>query len=360
MKEFKLPNNTYFTVKSFMIRDLHLKGNELLVYAIIDGFSHDGQSKFVGGISYLCAMTSSTKTNIISCLKNLREKGLIDRIEIKIGNIEKHSYFVTNLTKISGKQSEPEEDVSGLQSEHGSGLQSEHGAGKESKPIIEEKEFLGRNVQSHPLSPSDFLPIDFKIDGTKKSSLEISGDSDHFKSNRGGEIKNLQPSTPQPPVSKTAEQMLTTLRQKTPKAVMEEILAGSDLDLPTLSAMFTDYWVYEKGRPFVSKDWKGLVSSFEQWAKVAKSKEIPEKEVKQGLHTNPILEKIIPNIERLKMIKLNPTDANKVNGFIREFNPSEWALRDGTKSFLDGGSKEWDHWIKTVKGAIQREKMGDI
>jgi hypothetical protein len=143
MKEYKLPDNTYFTVRSYMIRDLHLKGNELLVYAIIDGFSHDGQSKFVGGISYLCAMTSSTKTNIIACLKSLREKGLIDRIEIKIGNIEKHSYFVTNLTKISGKQSEPEEEVSGKQSEHGSGLLCEHGAGKQSKPIIEEKENKG-------------------------------------------------------------------------------------------------------------------------------------------------------------------------------------------------------------------------
>ena len=141
---------------------------------------------------------------------------------------------------------------------------------------------------------------------------------------------------------------------------MEEILDASDLDLPTLAKMFAEYWVFEKGRPFVSKDWKGLVASFEAWAKVAKSKEIPAKESMEGLHSNDRMAKLIPAIEKRKIIKLTPQDAQKVNAFIREFNPSDWALMDGTQSFFDGQGKEWDHWIKAVKGAIGREQMGEL
>lgn len=361
MKEYKLPDNTYFTVRAYMIRDLHLKGNELLVYAIIDGFSHDGQSKFVGGISYLCAMTSSTKTNIIACLKNLREKGLIDRIEIKIGNIEKHSYFVTNVTRISGKQSKPEDEGSGKQSEHGAGLLSEHGAGKESKPIIEEKENNGSNSFQHP--HPIFSPNNLKTDGIEKHPTELPKASTTSKPSGGGlNLKTSNIQSPHAPVdiAKVGRDMFELLRKKFPKDEMDNFLNSVDIDLPTLSNMFAEYWVFEKKRTFNKGESTGVFNSFRSWMSIAKGKEIPEKEVKVGLHTNPMLERLIPAIERKKIIKLTPQDANKVNAFIREFSPSNWALESGTKSFYDGNGKEWDHWIKAVKGAIEREKMGDI
>ena len=51
----------YYTVQEFMIRDLALKGNELALFAIIYGFSQDGESKFNGSLKYLCYWTNSTK-----------------------------------------------------------------------------------------------------------------------------------------------------------------------------------------------------------------------------------------------------------------------------------------------------------
>ena len=66
-----------------MINDLGLGSNELLVYAIIYGFSQDECSEFTGSLNYLADFINSTKPTIIKCLKSLIDKGFIiktDRI----------------------------------------------------------------------------------------------------------------------------------------------------------------------------------------------------------------------------------------------------------------------------------------
>jgi hypothetical protein len=154
--------------------------------------------------------------------------------------------------------------------------------------------------------------------------------------------------------------MFNLLRKRVPKIEMSEILDSIDIDLPVLSAMFTEYWLFQKMEKFNPDNWKGLVGSFKKWIAIAKNKEIPEKEVKEGLHTNPLMDKIVEAIKKRKLMQFTPQDAQKVNKFIRETNPSEPALRDGTDSFLAGQGREWDHWIKAVKGAIGREQMGEL
>ena len=47
-KEQKLPADSYMCIQAFMINDLHLKGVEKEVYALIYGFSQDGHSEFSG------------------------------------------------------------------------------------------------------------------------------------------------------------------------------------------------------------------------------------------------------------------------------------------------------------------------
>ena len=299
---------------------------------------------------------------VYSIYKSLHKKGLI-----VYKNYKKKDLIALTPKGISWHNKNSDSNPSEIDSDFNLtylGLESDKTADNSDYDPTDNESFLleSEGLESQNLQPShsDFLPNISKTDGTKKPSSELSGESEHSKTNGGGEVRNLQPSTPQPPIGKVAEQMLTTLRQKTSKSVMEEILDASDLDLPTLAKMFAEYWVFEKGRPFVSKDWKGLVASFEAWAKVAKSKEIPAKESMEGLHSNDRMAKLIPAIEKRKIIKLTPQDAQKVNAFIREFNPSDWALMDGTQSFFDGQGKEWDHWIKAVKGAIGREQMGEL
>ena len=53
-----------------MINDLKLKGNELLVYSCIYGFSQVKNQWFTGSIKYLTEWTGVSRTTIISILKD--------------------------------------------------------------------------------------------------------------------------------------------------------------------------------------------------------------------------------------------------------------------------------------------------
>jgi DNA-binding MarR family transcriptional regulator len=76
-----IKKENYITIQGWMISELELKGNELLVYAIIYGFSQNGESEFTGGMQYLADWTCSTKQGIQKNLKSLLEKNLITQRE---------------------------------------------------------------------------------------------------------------------------------------------------------------------------------------------------------------------------------------------------------------------------------------
>ena len=63
--------NTYLVIQSWMVTDLQLSGNDLMVYAIIYGFSQDGESRFTGSLQYLADWCNATKAGIQKNLKNL-------------------------------------------------------------------------------------------------------------------------------------------------------------------------------------------------------------------------------------------------------------------------------------------------
>lgn len=85
-------NENYFQVSGWMINELHLKGAELCVYAIIYGFSQSGEYQFTGSKQYLADFVGVTKRAIIDILANLVKKGVIEKREVMNGNI-KRSYY---------------------------------------------------------------------------------------------------------------------------------------------------------------------------------------------------------------------------------------------------------------------------
>ena len=102
-----MKNTNYYTVHGWMINELGLSGNDLLIYAIIYGFSQDGSTEFSGSLNYLVTFINSTKPTVINCLKKLCESGLLvktDRI-INNQNFPTYSAIVPDLT--SGKNSLP-------------------------------------------------------------------------------------------------------------------------------------------------------------------------------------------------------------------------------------------------------------
>lgn len=70
----------YFVVHGWQI-NTGLSGNELFIYAIIYGFSQDGESQFTGSLNYLASLTNSTKQTAIKCLKSLCEKGFLTKTD---------------------------------------------------------------------------------------------------------------------------------------------------------------------------------------------------------------------------------------------------------------------------------------
>ena len=85
----------YFTVQEFMIKDLNLKGNKLMIYAIIYGFSQDNKSSFEGSISYISEWIGASKETSHRLLKELIDDGLI--IEEKTSGYHKWNKYRTNI-----------------------------------------------------------------------------------------------------------------------------------------------------------------------------------------------------------------------------------------------------------------------
>lgn len=109
----KIKKGNYITIQSFMVDELNLKGNELLVYAIIYGFSQNGEDKFTGSLQYIADWTNSTKQGILKCLKSLLEKGFIEKKEIFKNNIKFVEYYTTEFNTIKQSLTENETKLNG-------------------------------------------------------------------------------------------------------------------------------------------------------------------------------------------------------------------------------------------------------
>lgn len=88
----------YFTITTEMTQDLKLKGNELLVYAVIK--AHAGG--FYGTRSLIANMIgcNSLKT-INNCIDELIKKELIVKQTKIVNNQQKNAYFVNNKTNLT-------------------------------------------------------------------------------------------------------------------------------------------------------------------------------------------------------------------------------------------------------------------
>lgn len=96
----ELNEDSYFSIEGWMIKKLDLKAVELCVYAIIHGFSQDGESEFSGSISYICNMLNKTKKTIVETLKSLVEKGLIIKRVVEFAENLTKPYYRVNFQKL--------------------------------------------------------------------------------------------------------------------------------------------------------------------------------------------------------------------------------------------------------------------
>ena len=84
-----ISDGTYITIQGWMRTDLKLSGNELIVYAIIYGFSQNKQGEFTGSAQYLADWVGCTRRTVMTILNKLVEAKLISKTEISLNNNEK-------------------------------------------------------------------------------------------------------------------------------------------------------------------------------------------------------------------------------------------------------------------------------
>lgn len=103
----KVKDETYIVIQSFMVNELNLKGNELIIYAIIYGFSQAENQTFSGSLQYLADWTNCTKQGVIKILKSLVDKGFIVKKENVINNVKFCEYYSTKFNTLLNKVEYP-------------------------------------------------------------------------------------------------------------------------------------------------------------------------------------------------------------------------------------------------------------
>lgn len=78
----RLDDCSFVVPMAWMRTKLHLTGAHLWSYAIIFGFSHDGESWFYGSRSYIAEWAGVDKTTVSRALKDLTGAGFIERKDV--------------------------------------------------------------------------------------------------------------------------------------------------------------------------------------------------------------------------------------------------------------------------------------
>lgn len=90
-------NEKFVVISEFMVDKLKLKGVELIVYAVIYGFSQDGESVFSGSQSYLAKWANASTRSVRLALASLVEKGLITKFDKSVNGVSVAEYAVCDF-----------------------------------------------------------------------------------------------------------------------------------------------------------------------------------------------------------------------------------------------------------------------
>ena len=97
MSEIK--DGNYISIQGWMVNRLNLKGNELLVYAIVYGFSQDGESRYTGSRRYLADWCGCAMRTVDNTLASLVAKGLITKHDKTVNGVHLCDYSITQVAQ---------------------------------------------------------------------------------------------------------------------------------------------------------------------------------------------------------------------------------------------------------------------
>lgn len=160
-----MTDNNYIVIQGWMINQLNLKGNELLCYALIYGFSQDGKSEFIGSASYIAGWLNIDKRRVFDVLKRLTEKGYIQKSEKFVANnVKLCSYKAVKNVTASDETSSPS-DVS-------SSPRDETSSNNIVNNIVNNtKQVVSNDTTTKPKSENEFFEFGIQNNKSRKPNL---------------------------------------------------------------------------------------------------------------------------------------------------------------------------------------------
>lgn len=92
-----LNNKNYINIQAWMVKELNLTGNDLICYALIYGFSQDGQSEFNGSLSYIAEWLNTSRQTARLIVKRLVDNGVIEKSDTVINGVKFCRYVATSV-----------------------------------------------------------------------------------------------------------------------------------------------------------------------------------------------------------------------------------------------------------------------
>ena len=95
-------NEEFYKLYKWMVNDLHLSGNDLVVYAIVYSFCERG-NLYVGSREFLAHEAGATKRTIDYTLKRLLEMGVIEKVEFGFKCVKQPLTMCAKIAQKSAK-----------------------------------------------------------------------------------------------------------------------------------------------------------------------------------------------------------------------------------------------------------------
>lgn len=115
----KKKKSKYLNIQDWMIDDLHLKGNDLLAYALIYGFSQDDESVYNGSYAYVMYWLSVDERSAVRILKRLESIGLIKKWKVRVNGVLVNRWSAVTELPEKAPEKVPENPTNSIPQEGG-------------------------------------------------------------------------------------------------------------------------------------------------------------------------------------------------------------------------------------------------
>ena len=152
----------YIVIQAPMISELGLKGNSLLLFAMIHSFSKDGKNRFRASLEDMSEWLVTSKAAVSSTLKALEKSGYITKHDVKDGNIDKPEYSTNYEALMAKVEAEGSLKINRIYAEKTQGVLNQYPSkkransrGTDSVPVLNQ---LQRGTETIPNGGTETVP----------------------------------------------------------------------------------------------------------------------------------------------------------------------------------------------------------